>query len=58
MLPVDWTHGESRHCLSDAGARNLLINIERLNAHIEILEGCIRAGEGEDPRRGGDAGSR
>jgi hypothetical protein len=49
MLPVAWTHADGGHCLSDAAARNLLINIERLNAHIGILEGNAKAGNGEEP---------
>ena len=47
MLPVRWRHNGTEHCLSDAEAKSLAINVERLWSHIGILEGCIRAGNGE-----------
>lgn len=46
-LPVNWQHNGTRHCLNDEEARALAINVERLWSHIGILEGCIRAGNGE-----------
>lgn len=48
MLPVTWRHNGTEHCLTDSQARNLAINIERLWSHIGILEGCIRAGNGDE----------
>ena len=47
MLPVTWRHNGTRHCLEDSEARALAINVERLWSHIGILEGCLRAGNGE-----------
>jgi len=46
MLPVRWTHSAGQHCVSDEDARNLLINIESKDTHIEILEGYIDAMRG------------
>lgn len=43
MLPVLWQHESKAHCLNDDNARNLLINIERLNSHIAVLEAYIKA---------------
>ena len=47
MLPVVWRHNGTEHCLTDSEARALAINVERLWSHVGILEGCIRAGNGE-----------
>ena len=47
MLPVRWTHNGTAHCLNDEDARALLINVGRKDAHIEILEGCLRAVKGQ-----------
>jgi len=44
MGGIVWTYEEGRQCLSDDGARNLLINIIRMQAHIEVLEAYIQAG--------------
>jgi hypothetical protein len=44
MLPVNWTHDPNRHCITDEGARNLIINKGRSDTHIEILEGMVKAG--------------
>lgn len=43
MLPVEWQHENGSHCLNDDNAKNLLINIERLQSHIEVLEGYLQA---------------
>jgi hypothetical protein len=43
MLPVQWQHDGTMHCLTDDEARKLLINISRKDAHIEVLEGYLRA---------------
>ena len=43
MLPVAWNHENGQHCLTESQAKNLLINIERLNTHIAVLEGYIKA---------------
>ena len=42
MLPVVWIHENGLHSLDDANARNLLINMERKDTHIEILEGFFQ----------------
>ena len=48
MLPVNWTHVDGLHCLaSDDDARALLINLDRKDAHVEILEGVIKAVNGK-----------
>ena len=41
LLDVSWTHGENLHCLTDAEAKNLLINMGRMQNHIETLEQTI-----------------
>jgi len=45
MLPVNWIHDGDNglHILTDADARNLLINIGRKDTHIEVLESMIKA---------------
>ncbi len=43
LVPVQWHHADGRHCLDDAAAKALLINIGRLQAHIDVLEGYIQA---------------
>jgi hypothetical protein len=45
MLPVKWLHEDNNrlHILTNDEARKLLVNISRLWAHIEILEGIITA---------------
>jgi hypothetical protein len=50
MLPVLWRHDGEMHCLTDDGARNLLINVSRKDAHIAVLEGYLRAAIGGDER--------
>ena len=44
MLPVNWIHDEKNglHILTDADARNLIINIGRKDTHIELLESMIK----------------
>ncbi len=48
MLPVNWQHNGTAHCLTDKDAQALLINIGRKDTHIEILEGCLRAVGGKE----------
>jgi len=43
MLPVNRQYVDGMHCFTDADLRNLLINLERKDTHIEILEGYIDA---------------
>ena len=43
LLAVTWTHANGQHCLTDQQAKHLLINIERLNSHIAVLEAYIKA---------------
>lgn len=43
MLPVTWRHEDGLHCLTTEEARKLLINLDRKDTHIDILEGVIRA---------------
>jgi hypothetical protein len=46
-LPVQWTLNDGRYCTNAEGARNTAKNEDNATAHMDILEGYLRAGEGK-----------
>ena len=52
MLTVNWTHADNGlHSLDDENARNLLINLERKDTFIDVLEGYLEAAGGNKEAR-------
>jgi hypothetical protein len=43
-LPTVWTRVDGMYCTNADGARNMAKNEDQADAHMDILEGWLRAG--------------